>query len=212
MADSLATLAPELTKGNGCAFSSRVRPHALVREARCLLCGAVHKEFYVGVVLCEGDEALGDVCPRCLSEPPDRCARRVWGRASRLWAEVGAGLTREGFPPQEEAAEERQRRAEDRRRRERERRRRLAGPVSAVPEPKAVTQAEKEHLAELLLTLAEGVGRLREWPTPPAAVQEAERQAIQARHPEFPPGVLRRFVHARYGEPATDSQLNAPRM
>ena len=182
-------------------LSTRIGLHGLIRAARCLLCGALHQQVYVGILLCEGNQPLGDLCPRCLSEPPDRCARQVWERAAHLWVEVGAGLTHEGFPwlPEETAAK-RSRRAEDRRRREHERRRRLAGPAAARPEPEPVTQAEKEHLADLLLRLAEEVGWLHEWPTAVAAVRQAEEEAIQAHHAELPAEVVGRFVQARYGE------------
>jgi hypothetical protein len=152
------------------------RPHPLVRHARCLLCGAGHKQFYLAVLLYEGDQPLGELCPRCLREPPGRCAQRVWRRAARAWAEVGAALfLDDSHRSEKEAWEERRKWAEDRRRREAQRRLRLAGPVSAVPEPEAATQAEKEHLAELLVALAEAVGRLDEWPADLAAVEGAGR-------------------------------------
>jgi len=163
------------------ALSTRLRRHAQIGEARCLLCSVVYKQFYVGVVLCEGGQPLGDLCPRCLSVSPARCAQKVWCRASRLWAEIGEAVFGDAFLLSgEEAEEERRRRAEDRQRRETERRLRLANPLPVAPEPEPVTQAEKEHMADLLLTVAEGLGRLQKWPISVAAVQEAERAALRA--------------------------------
>src|SRR5262249_41875064 len=153
-----------------------------IRDARCLVCALVHKQSYVGAVLCEDGQPIGDLCPRCLGEPPARCAERVLCRAAWLWAEIGAALVRDqlllsgGMP-----VHQRRRRAEDRRRREAERRLRLAGLVQAQPDPEPATQAEKEHFAELLLTLAEALGRVQEWSITPATVKEAERAAVQAR-------------------------------
>jgi hypothetical protein len=206
VAHSLSIYSVDLNKDAVGTLSTRVRTHGLVRAARCLLCGALHQQYYVGVVLCQGEQPLGDVCPRCLSLPPERCAWMIWEYAARLWDEVGAGLIQAGYPwPPEESAEERQRRAEDQRRREHERRQRLAGPVSELPESGPVTQAEKEHLADLLLGLAQEVDRLREWPTSLEALQEAEWEAIQAQHAELPPGVVWRQVQARYAKLATAS-------
>jgi hypothetical protein len=164
------------------ALSAHLRPHEQVRDARCLLCGSVHKQFYVGAVLCEDGQPIGDLCPGCLGEPPARCAERVWARAYSLWAEIGEALLRDEFPLLgQAAAQERRRRAEDRERREAQRRLRMAGPVPAAPEPEPVTGAEKEHMAELLLTLAEGLGRLQEWSITLEALQEAEWAAVKER-------------------------------
>jgi hypothetical protein len=106
----------------------------------------------------------------------------VWARAYSLWAEIGEALLRDEFPLSgQAAAEERRRRAKDRGRREAERRLRMAGPSPAVPEPEPVTGAEKEHMAELLLTLAEGLGRLQEWSITLEILQEAEWAAVKER-------------------------------
>jgi hypothetical protein len=105
----------------------------------------------------------------------------VWCRASRLWAEIGLALLQDRFPLVGRLAVlERRRRAEDRRRRETERRLRLACLVPAPPDPEPVSQAEKEHIAELLLTIAEALGRVQEWSITPATLREAEQSAVQA--------------------------------
>jgi hypothetical protein len=178
VANASASVSTSSSKHAAPALSAHLRPHELLRDARCLLCAAVHKQFHVGAVLCADGQPIGDLCPGCLGEPPARCAERVWARASGLWAAIGAALLRDEFPlAGQAAAGERRRRAEDRQRREAERRLRVAGPVAAVPEPEPVTAAEQEHLAELLLTLAEGLGRLHEWSITLEALQEAERAA-----------------------------------
>jgi hypothetical protein len=182
VANSSVGVSTGSSKQAAAALSACLRPHELVRDARCLLCATVHKQSYVGAVLCEDGQPIGDLCPRCLGEPPLRCAEKVLCRAAWLWAEIGAALLRDnlllsGRMP----VPEQRRRAEDRRRREAERRLRLAGLVQALPEPEPVTQAEKEHFAELLLTLAGALGRVQEWSITPAMVQEAERAAVQAR-------------------------------
>jgi hypothetical protein len=182
VANSFAGVSTGSSKHATAALSACLRPHELIRDARCLLCATVHKQSYVGTVLCEDGQLIGDVCPRCLGEPPARCAERVWCRASRLWAEIGEALLRDQFPLSGRmAVQERRRRAEDRRRREAERRLRLACLVPALPEPEPVTQAEKEHIAELLLSLAERLERVQEWSVTPAMLQDAERAAVQAR-------------------------------
>jgi transcriptional regulator with AAA-type ATPase domain len=190
-----------------------LRPHALARDARCVLCGAVHQQLFVAVVLAEAGAPVGEVCPRCLSEPPARRARLVWGRAALLLAEAGEALSRAGAVCVADAAlrgqveEDRQqrdgdrlRRAEDRRRREAERRERLAWPEPGVPEPEPATQQEKGHAAELLASLAEGVGLLRVWPTSLEALKQAERAALEANFPSLAGGQARQVVEARYQE------------
>jgi hypothetical protein len=181
VADFPAGASPSARELIATVLSACLRPHGLVREVRCLLCAAVLQQRYVGVALCEDGQPIGDLCPRCLGEPPARCAERVWARAARLWAEVGAALLRDASPLSGSAAEvERGRRAEDRRRREVERRLRAAGLLPAGPEAEPATRAEKEHMAELLLSLAQGLERLHEWPITPAELQEAERAAAEA--------------------------------
>jgi hypothetical protein len=178
---SSAGVSPGSSTHAAAALSDCLRSHELIRDARCLLCASIHKQYYVGAVLCEDGQLIGDLCPRCLGEPPARCAESVWRRASRLWAEIGATLFQDQFPLVGRLAVlERRRRAEDRRRRETERRLRLACLVPAPPDPEPVTQAEKEHLAELLLSVAESLGRVQEWSITPAALQEAEQAAVQA--------------------------------
>jgi len=181
VANFTAGVSTSSSKHAAVALTAYLRLHELIRDARCLLCAALHKQFYVGAVLCEDGQPIGDLCPSCLAESPARCAEMVWCRASRLWAEIGEALLQDESPLSGRgAAAERQRRAEDRRRREAERRLLVARLVPAAPEAEPVAQAEKEHLAELLLSLAEGLERLHEWPITLAALQE-ERTAVQAR-------------------------------
>ncbi len=193
------------------ALSTHLRTHEQVRDARCVLCGAVYGQFYIGVILSEDGEAVGDVCPRCLSEPPCQRARVIWARASRLWAEVGealsraealreetATLTERGRRDHRQRAWDRLRRAEDRAGREAERRRRMVWPGPAEPEPAPATAEEKAGLAELLLSLAEGLGGLPEWPTALAEVEAAEALAVQVHFPGLPEEEVSRGVGNRY--------------
>jgi len=187
-------------------LSTHLRPHADIRDTRCVLCGVVYAQFFVGVVLDEGSQPVGDVCPRCLSEPPWRRARWLWERARRLYAEVGEALSRaaallqESAQLREQRERDRLRRAEDRQRREAGRRQRMAWPGPAVPEPEPATVVEKGDAAELLTELAEGVGLLREWATPLDAVKDAEVLAVQVWYPWFSGEAVRSFVEKRYGE------------
>jgi hypothetical protein len=194
-------------------FSTHMRFHALVCDARCVLCGAVYQQLYVGAVLFEDDQAVGPVCPRCLSHPPARCAREARERAAQLWDQAGEAAW-DGALAQEKSARAREqvmadhagreqgelRRAEGRLAREAARREGMAWPGPARPTAEPATVQEKEDGADLLDSLAEGVGLLPAWPTSLGALQDAERVAFQATFPTLPAEEVRRFVEARYDE------------
>ena len=44
-------------------LSTHLRQHPDMRDARCVLCGAVYAQYFVGVVLYEDSQPVGDVCP-----------------------------------------------------------------------------------------------------------------------------------------------------
>ena len=185
-------------------FSTHLRLHGQVRDTRCLLCGALCPQVYVGVLLAEGGRPVGEVCPRCLSEPPCRRAQANWARAGWLYAQVGEALSRAEALREETASlwarvrADRRQRAQGRARREAERRQRLAGPGPATPEPEPATVEEKADLAELLSALAEGLGAWGEWPTPLAELKAAEAEAVQAHCPGLPEEEVSRGVEGRY--------------
>lgn len=58
--------------------------HDLYRAVPCCLCGAEWEEQWVGVTLMVQDQALGDLCPRCLSQKPQRGAQRFHELHSKL--------------------------------------------------------------------------------------------------------------------------------
>jgi hypothetical protein len=74
----------------------------------------------------------------------------------------------------------------------------MAWPGPAAPDPEPATAEEKEHLAALLLALAEGLGGLPQWPTSLAELEQAEVQAVQVQFPELPEEVVSRCVENRY--------------
>jgi len=58
------------------SLAIRVWNHNECRRVACYICETAWDEHYVGVVLCEGREFLGSICPRCLRGPPSDAA--VW--------------------------------------------------------------------------------------------------------------------------------------
>ncbi len=197
------TLVPE--------FSTHMRFHALVCDTRCVLCGAVYQQLYVGAVLFEGDRAVGPVCPRCLSLAPARCAREARERADRLWDQAGQAawdgalaqgesVGRREQAMADHAARERDalRRAEGRPAREEARREGMVWPGPTGPAPEPATVQEKEDGADLLDSLADGIGLFPAWPTSLGELQGAERAAVQATFPTLTADDVRRFVEARY--------------
>ena len=58
------------------ALATRVWNHDECRRIACYICEAAWAERYVGVVLCDGREFLGSICPKCLRGTPSDAA--VW--------------------------------------------------------------------------------------------------------------------------------------
>lgn len=58
--------------------------HSRHPQTVCALCGGAWEQHYVGVSLFDGDEQLGDLCPRCLARGPRPSAELVRARAARL--------------------------------------------------------------------------------------------------------------------------------
>ncbi len=194
-------------------FSTRLRLYSQISDARCILCGAVYQKLFVGVVLFKGDQPLGSVCGRCLSEPPGRCAQEARERADRLWDQAGeaawdSALRQETCDPlhaqvmTEHAARERaeSRRAEGRAAREAARGEGMAWPGPARPESLLATVEEKEDRAVLLDSLADGIELFSEWPTSLESLRDTELVAMQEQFPEFAHADVRAFFEERYGQ------------
>lgn len=58
--------------------------HDQYRTIPCCLCGEEWEEEWVGVALFVQNQAVGDLCPRCLSRPPQEGARRLHELCRRL--------------------------------------------------------------------------------------------------------------------------------
>ncbi len=192
-------------------FSTNMRLHAQVSDIRCILCEAVYQQFFVGVILFEGDQPIGSVCAHCLSESPGRCAREVRVRADRLWDQAGEAAWHsalaQGQSPRvhaqvmaDHAGRERDEllRAVGRPVREAARRAGMDWPGPARPAPEPATVEEKEDRANLLYSLAEGIELFPEWPTSLETLRDFEQVAVQANLPGVPAEEVRRLVEARY--------------
>jgi hypothetical protein len=68
------------------AIDVQLWTHKTVRAVPCALCGVDHEQLYVGVALRDGQDFLGDLCPRCLAVPPDQAAGRGRAGADQLGA------------------------------------------------------------------------------------------------------------------------------
>jgi CheY-like chemotaxis protein len=61
-----------------------IRTYSVKREVPCVLCGKFFEQRFVAVVLLDGLEQLGEICPPCLAGGPKQRAERVREHVARM--------------------------------------------------------------------------------------------------------------------------------
>jgi hypothetical protein len=66
----------------------RLRAHPGETHSFCLVCQTLYPQKHVCVSLFDGENRLGDVCPHCLSEGPEKAAERALSNGVSLVARL----------------------------------------------------------------------------------------------------------------------------
>ncbi len=149
----------------------------------CVLCGVRHEEVMVGVALVWAGHTLGRLCPRCLELGPERLGELTAAHSSPLHRKGQAARTAVAAEIQKAEQANWQ-----------------SLQASADAEQAVRHAAELCLKAQEVYLLAQALLREGGWSLRPAAVQQAERDALRTRFPTMKEEDVRRLVDERYSE------------